>query len=129
MQMNVMDTKLDGIIVSHVAQVKIDKTGTGKDDPSYRVEFKVDFTGWTVRNVVDLALRSLVISAQRVWRTLSVEEVKHLSGRTFMASDMGKQPKSQVDVQAAYMSRFAAASPEEQAKMLAELQALAGKKE
>ena len=123
-----LNTRLDGVVVNHSARVKIDVTGTGKDDPSYRVDFKCDFTGWTVKDVLELALRSLVISAQRVWRTLTVKQIADLNGKTMLASEMGKAPKAQVDVQAAFMARFAAATPEEQAAMIAELQAKAAGK-
>ena len=121
-----MATRLDGIIRAHACRVKIDATGTGKDDPSHRLDIKVDFTGWTVQEVVDLALSPLVISRQRVWRGMSEQQLKQENGKTFLASDMGKKPTAQVDVQAAFMARFKAATAEEKATMLAELQAMAG---
>lgn len=120
-----LNHRLDGYKVSHTASVKLDVTGTGKDDPSHKITFKVDFTGWTVQDLANLAIRPLVIAAQRVWRGLSVEQFNALNGTTFLASDMGKKPTQQIDVQATYMAIFANASPEEQAKMLADLQAKA----
>jgi len=124
----VMESRLDGIILNHTADVKIEQTGTEKGDPSYRIDMKVDFTGWTVKQVLEVALRSLVISRQRVWRKMKKDELLKESGKTLFASEMGKAPKAQVDVQAAFMARFAAATPEEQAKMIAELQATAAGK-
>ena len=41
-----------------------------------------------------------------------------------MASDMGKKPSAVVDPVAVFKARFAAASEEEKAAMIAELQAL-----
>ena len=122
-QNELMNARLDGVVRSHACRVKIEATGTGKDDPSHRLDIKIDFTGWTVQDIVDMAISPLVIARQRVWREMSVEALKAENGKTFMASDMGKKPSQQVDVQAAFMARFAAASAEDQAKMLAELQA------
>jgi hypothetical protein len=119
-------TKLDGVIRPHKGSVKIDATGTGKDDPRYDLDVKYDFTGWTVGQVLDtLATPNLWITTCRVLRTLKVEEVKAYKGKTILVSEAGKKPKEQIDVQATYMAMFAAASPEEQAKMLADLQAKA----
>ena len=112
---------LTGVVVNHTADVKIESTGTEKGDPSYRVAFKVDFTGWTVGQVLDLAVRTLVISRQRVWRKMKKDEVLAENGKTFLASDMGKQPRMTVDPVAAFKVRYANASPEEQKAMLAEL--------
>jgi hypothetical protein len=121
---NVLEMRLDGVKIPHTADVKIEKTGTEKGDPSYRIDMKVDFTGWTVSQILDLAIRQLVISRQRVWRKMSVEDVKKESGKTFLASDMGKAPKAQVDVQAVYTAGFANMSPEEQQAELERLMAL-----
>lgn len=122
--MNIQEA-LTGVVVSHVADVKIESTGTEKGDPSYRVDFKVDFTGWTVEQVLELAVRSLVISRQRVWRKMRVAEVQAENGKTFLASDMGKAPRSTVDPVVAYKARFASATKEEQDAMIQELLAQA----
>jgi len=123
----ILETRLDGVVMAHSADVKVEVTGTGKDDPSYKLNFKVNFTGWTVKQVLALALRTLVISRQRVWRKMKVAEVQAENGRTFMAADMGKQPQAQVDYKAAFAAEFASASPERQAEMIKELQDAAAK--
>lgn len=124
----VLESRLDGAVLAHTADVKIEQTGTEKGDPSYRIDMKVDFAGWTVKQALEVALRSLVISRQRVWRKMKKDELMKESGKTLFASEMGKAPKAQADVQAAFMARFAAATPEEQAAMIAELQAKAAGK-
>lgn len=121
---DLLNMNLNGIVRAHSCAVKIDATGTGKDDPTHRLDIKIDFTGWTVQDVLDMAVRPLVISRQRVWREMSVEKLKLENGRTFLASDMGKKPSAVVDPVAVFKARFAAASAEEKAKMLAELEEL-----
>ena len=124
MKNEVMNMRLDGVTMAHNASVKIDQTGTGKDDPSYTLAIKVDFTGWTVEQILGLAMRTLVISAQRVWRTMTPEALKAMNGKTILASDMGKKPREAVDYKALFMAEFKNASPERKAEMLAELEAM-----
>ena len=69
---DLMNERLDGIVRAHSCRTKLEATGTGKDDPSYRLDIKVDFTGWTVQDVVDLCLAPLVISRQRIWKGMTI---------------------------------------------------------
>ena len=120
----ILDLKLDGVIRPHKGSVKIDETGTGKDDPAYTLNMKVDFTGWTVQQVLDnLAIPNAWISRQRALRTLKKSEIEALQKNTSLihVNDMGKKPKFAVDIQASYVASFENASAEEQQKMLEEL--------
>ena len=122
----ILNLRLDGIKRPHKGSVKIDETGTGKDDPRYDLILTIDYTGWTVQQVLDnLASGALWISRCRVLRTMTKDEVMATNGKTVMASDMGRKPRAAIDVQASFMAMFAAASPEEQVKMLEELKAKA----
>ena len=122
-----MNARLDGVVRPHKGAVKIDATGTGKNDPNYVLNIKIDWTGWTVQQVLDVAARSLWISRQRVLRGFSVEQVNNENGKTILATDMGKKPTQVIDVEKTYMAMFANASPEKQKEMLEELQAKANK--
>lgn len=121
-----LETKLDGVIRPHKGSVKIDETGTGKADPAYTLNIKVDYSGMTVREVLDnLATPNAWISRQRALRTMKKVEIEEMQKTTptVKITDMGKRPRTQVDVKAAFMADFASATPEEQAKMIADLQA------
>ena len=114
-----LNARLDGHLVKVKTSVKIDETGTGKLDPSYDMNITVDFTGWTVEQVVDVAVKQLVIAFQRQRRTETVKDVMSFNGKTISASDMGKGAKRTVDVENAFAARFAAAGEEEKARLLA----------
>ena len=121
----ILDARLDGHTIAKALSVKIDETGTKPDSPSHKINITVDFTGWTVRQILDVAMKPLVITFQKVLRGLTVKQVMEYNGKTILASDMGKMPKGQVDVEAAFKARFQNASPEKRKEMLAELAALA----
>lgn len=122
-----MNARLDGIVRSHACRVKIDATGTGKDDPSHRLDIKVDFSGWTVQDVVDMAISPLVIARQRVWRGMTEDQLRLENGKTFLASDMGKKPSQTVDPKVAILAMFPNMSKAEQEAFIADLMAKAGK--
>lgn len=121
--------RLDGVVRAHACRVKLEATGTGKDDPSYRLDIKVDFSGWTVQDVIDMAVRPLVISRQRVWKDMTPAQIELENGKTFLASDMGKKPSQVVDPEVAFKASFGSMSPEEQLAKIEELKALAGIKD
>lgn len=121
-----LNTKLDGVKRPHKGSVKIDETGTGKDDPRYDLSMTIDYSGWTVEQVLDsLASPALWITRCRVLRTMTAAEVKATDKVTILATNMGRKPSSVPDPKAAYAARFQGLSKEEQLKEIAELQALA----
>jgi len=121
----ILETRLDGVKVSRKMSVKIDKTGTGKDDPSYVINVIFDYTGWTVKQVLDsLANSSVAITFAGMLRKQKPETVKGYNNKTVLVSDAGKSPKTVVDVQASYAAMFAAMSPEEQLAELEKFEAL-----
>lgn len=111
----ILETRLDGVKVPRKMSVKIDKTGTGKDDPSYTLNVAFDYTGWTVKQVLDsLANSSVAITFAGMLRKQEPETVKGYNNKTVLVSDAGKSPKTVIDVQASYAAMFAAMTPEEQ---------------
>lgn len=123
-----LETKLDGVVRAHKGSVKIDVTGTSKADPAYTINNQIDYTGVTVRELIDnYAAPNAWISRQRVLRGLSKDEIDKMVATTqkIHILDMGKKPKTYIDVKASFMATFENASAEEQAKMLDELMARA----
>ena len=80
---------LNGIVRAHSCQVKQDKD----DTVSHRLDIKIDFTGWTVQDVIDMAVRPLVIARQRVWREMSVEQLKHENVGPSWQATWGRSPR------------------------------------
>ena len=121
----ILETRLDGVKVPRKMSVKIDKTGTGKDDPSYVINVVFDYTGWTVRQVLDsLANSSVAITFAGMLRKQEPDIVKSYNNKTILVSDAGKSPKTVIDVQASYAAMFAAMSPEEQLAELEKFEAM-----
>lgn len=125
MTMNeILETKLDGVKMPRKMSVKIDETGTGKDDKQYVLNVTFDYSGWTVKQVLDsLANSSVAITFANMLRKQKASIVNSYEGKTILVTDAGKSPKAVVDVQASYAAMFAAMSPEEQK---AELKKFAG---
>ena len=121
----ILDARLDGVKMPRKMSVKIDKTGTGKDDPSYVINVAFDYTGWTVRQVLDsLANSSVAITFAGMLRKQEPDIVKSYNNKTILVSDAGKSPKTVIDVQASYAAMFAAMSPEEQLAELEKFEAM-----
>ena len=121
----ILEARLDGVKMPRKMSVKIDKTGTGKDDPSYVINVIFDYTGWTVRQALDnLANSSVAITFAGMLRKQEPEVVKSFNNKTILVSDAGKSPKTVIDVQASYAAMFAAMSPEEQLAELEKFEAM-----
>ena len=121
----ILETRLDGVKMPRKMSVKIDKTGTGKDDPSYTINVIFDYTGWTVKQVLDsLANSSVAITFAGMLRKQEPDIVKSYNNKTILVSDAGKSPKTVIDVQASYAAMFAAMSPEEQLAELEKFEAM-----
>ncbi len=121
----ILNIKLEGIKVARKMSVKIDETGTGKEDPSYVLNVSFDYTGWTVAQVLDtLANSSVAITFAGMLRKQPASVVKEFNNKTVLVSNAGKSPKTTVDVQASYAAMFAAMSPEEQLAELKKFEAL-----
>ena len=90
-----LETRLDGIRMPKAMSVKIEQTGTGKDDPQYKLNVTFDYTGWTVRQVLDsLANSSVTITYAGMLRKQTPEYVKGCNGKVVLVSDAGKSPRA-----------------------------------
>jgi hypothetical protein len=126
MTMNeILALRLDGIVRPHKGSTKLDcvKYPVGTSGPS--VNIKVDFTGFTVQQVLDLSLRTLWISFQRVARKMTEAEYKSLEGKVVTALTMGQMPKVQVDPKVAILAMFPNMSKDEQEAFISDLMAKA----
>jgi hypothetical protein len=114
-----LETVLTGVIRPHKGSTKLEcKKPYPEGASGESINIKVDFSGLTVRQVLDIALRPLWISFQRPASQMTEAEYKSLEGRTLSALAMGKKPQTQVDVEAAYKVKFASKTPEEKAEEL-----------
>lgn len=124
-----LETKLDGVIRAHKGSVKIEATGTSKTDPAYVINNLIDYSGVTVRELIDnYAAPNAWISRQRVLRELSKDDITKMvsSPQRIHILDMGKKPKYTIDPEIAYKATFTTKTREQQLADIAELQRLAG---
>jgi hypothetical protein len=128
MTMNeILALRLDGVVRPHKGATKLDCIKYAEGQGGHSINIKVDFTGFTVQQILEFALRTLWISFQRVARKMTEAEYKSLEGKTLTALTMGQAPKVQVDPKVALAAAFPNMSPEEQQEYIKQLQALATK--
>jgi hypothetical protein len=115
-----MDSKIEGLMVETTRSCR------NKAGGSTSATFKVDFTGCTVRQVLDWATSSRVISGQRVWEKMNSEQITStLNGKTLSALTIGKAPVDNEKLASAYMNQFKTMSADKQRDMLERMMAAA----
>lgn len=93
-------------------------TCSTKNDAGERVQttIKIDFSSASDDDIKSWLTSNRVIAGQRVWRTLSVDEIKStVDGGTFMAQHIGRKIRSERERIADYVN---AGIPENIAKMM-----------
>jgi hypothetical protein len=126
MTMNeILQLRLDGVVRPHKGATKLDCIKYAEGQGGHSINIKVDFTGFTIQQVLDLSLRTLWISFQRVARKMTEAEYKSLEGRVVTALTMGQMPKVQVDPKGAIMAMFPNMSKDEQEAFINDLMAKA----
>lgn len=73
--------------------MKLNATGTGKDDPSYKIILNFNFDNCSSEQVLDWALANRVIVWQNSHRNLSPKELKAFDGKTIDCSIVEKRSK------------------------------------
>ena len=90
---------------------------------SVQIRALIDYSAVSDTDIVNWLNGNRRISCQRVLRSMKAEEIKALDGTVFNANSIGQKVKSDAEVKAEYMARFGIASPEDKARMIAEMQA------
>ena len=91
---------------------------------SIMCHFTIDYSSCSLNEVLLKAVSSDTISGQRAWEKMSPEELNEkVNGKTFHARTIGRKVKSDAEVKAEFKARFISVSPEEQQRMIDELQA------
>lgn len=75
-------------IVDHSFNIKNDR------DEKITLSIKVDFRACSDQDIKGWATSNRIIAGQRPWRSLSLDELKELNGKTFNASTIGQKVKS-----------------------------------
>lgn len=85
------------------------------------ITIKVDYGSASDNDVVSWLNSNRVISGQRVWRKMDVEEIKELNGQTFIANNIGQRIKTMAERKReaqATLDALKAAHPDEFARMM-----------
>lgn len=90
---------------------------------SVQIRALIDYSSVSDTDIVNWLNGNRRISCQRVLRSMKAEEIKALDGSVFNANSIGQKVKSDAEVKAEYMARFGVSSPEDKARMIAEMQA------
>lgn len=75
-------------IVSHSFSIKNDR------DEKVTLNIKVDFRTCSDQDIKGWIASNRIIAGQRPWRSLSLDELKELNGKTFNANSIGQKVKS-----------------------------------
>jgi len=73
------------------------KVSQCKGGPNTSITVKIDYTTTNNQDIISWLNSNRIIAGQRPWRDLSVEEVKGLDGKTFLAQSIGQKVKSRED--------------------------------
>jgi len=118
------------LIMKKDITIKLNVTGTGKADPSYKVNVDFDFSNCSTDQLQEWALANRIVVFQNANRDMTVEEFKKLDGTKMDVSTIGsmKTKKTKVrpmtfDEQMNYIKSL----PEgEKAKAIEQLMSLIG---
>lgn len=73
------------------------KVSQYKGGPSTQITVWIDFSNAKDDEIKNWLASDRAIAGQRPWRTLSIEEIDDLDGRTFQASTIGQKVKSRAE--------------------------------
>jgi len=71
--------------------MKLKVTGTGKDDPSYKITLDFNFDNCSNEQMIDWALANRVVVWQNANRDLTVDELLAMDGKTVDVTNMGSK--------------------------------------
>lgn len=114
-----MSDKLDGLKIQRSADCRTNNGG------QVHVNYTLDFTGLTVRDVLVKAGGGYNISGQAQWGKMTGDEIKEtVDGKVILASSIGQKVKSEAEIKTEAKALYDSKTPEEKAKMIKELQGL-----
>ena len=95
-------------IVSHSFSIKNDR------DEKVTLNIKVDFRTCSDQDIKGWIVSNRIIAGQRPWRSLSLDELNELNGKTFNANTIGQKVKSRKEQLSDLVTTFVNAGVEQE---------------